>query len=366
MIVTLDMIRVFAAFYVVLHHLHAHGYFDAGYYNIAFRFGQEAVIAFFLLSGFVIHASERDRAGNIFGYATRRIFRIYPPLILAMLFSIYIAYYDNNLEENFSLSEAVCNLLGLQDRAVLTPGTICSPFMRNTPLWSLSYEIVFYFVYPLVLPIYLKNPNLTQHIIGIATLLLIPLHLVWPHHLLLLPSYFLIWWCGAMMAQIYLSEQCSIRSISVPLSYLTLATGLWAAASLLTLPADGSIMTGYYPILNLRHFMTAMIFVVISFSPIGKAIVGAMSGLPLNRISMVLSFLSSISYGIYILHYPILIRWSIAQSAGGLAIAMAILFLTSYLFDNRTNHLVRKIRARRYARTVKAQNPEPNIALTDD
>jgi len=347
MIVTLDALRVFAAFYVVIHHLSDR--VDIGYFNIAFRFGQEAVIAFFLLSGFVIHANERHRAINVFGYATRRILRIYPPLVLTMLVSIYIAYSNNTLTDQFNLSEIVCNLLGLQDRANLIPGTICSPFMGNSPLWSLSYEMLFYIIYPIILQPYLNKPNITQHVIGITTLFLIPLHLIWPCHLLLLPAYFLIWWCGAMMAQAYLSGQRNLRSIAVPLSYLTLASGIWAAASLLALAENGPMRFGWYPIINLRHFATAVLFTLICFSPIGKAFIGAMGSLLPTKIPTGLAYLSSISYGIYILHYPILVQWGIAQSVSGFASAIVILFFASYLFDNRVNYFIRKQRTRRKA-----------------
>ena len=74
----------------------------------------------------------------------------------------------------------------LQDAGNLKPGTICSPFMANSPLWSLSYELVFYAIYPLLLPLFLRAPKRVSHGIGFATLVLIALYAFAPSHFFLL------------------------------------------------------------------------------------------------------------------------------------------------------------------------------------
>jgi peptidoglycan/LPS O-acetylase OafA/YrhL len=55
----LDSLRGFAAAYVVVHHAHLAP--QSAFGNLLF-FGQEAVILFFLLSGFVIHYSTHSPA----------------------------------------------------------------------------------------------------------------------------------------------------------------------------------------------------------------------------------------------------------------------------------------------------------------
>ena len=52
----LDTIRAFAALYVMIAHF-GMGFFKGTNYSIPFRFAQEAVMLFFLLSGFVIYIS---------------------------------------------------------------------------------------------------------------------------------------------------------------------------------------------------------------------------------------------------------------------------------------------------------------------
>jgi peptidoglycan/LPS O-acetylase OafA/YrhL len=50
----LDYLRGFVALYVVLYHLRDNELFKGLSFGFLFQFGQEAVIIFFLLSGFVI------------------------------------------------------------------------------------------------------------------------------------------------------------------------------------------------------------------------------------------------------------------------------------------------------------------------
>ena len=98
-------------------------------------------MAFFLLSGFLIHANERHRLGSDrTAYLLRRGLRVYPTLLFAMGVSIVVASQQGELDQRFDTGELLCTLFALQDAAALKPGTICRPFMGNSPLWSLSYD----------------------------------------------------------------------------------------------------------------------------------------------------------------------------------------------------------------------------------
>ena len=63
----LEAIRGFASVYVVLHHVFGKGLIIAGKdFSFLFRFGQESVILFFLLSGFVIQYYSAFRKTKVF------------------------------------------------------------------------------------------------------------------------------------------------------------------------------------------------------------------------------------------------------------------------------------------------------------
>jgi peptidoglycan/LPS O-acetylase OafA/YrhL len=73
----LECIRGLAAFYVVLHHL-ARIFLHHRWYRLPFVFGPEAVMVFFVLSGFVIHYSTRVSPADlgIKNYSVKRLRRI--------------------------------------------------------------------------------------------------------------------------------------------------------------------------------------------------------------------------------------------------------------------------------------------------
>ena len=98
----LEALRGFSAFYVVLHHSLPHNFILGGV-NIGnlFRFGQEAVILFFLLSGFVINYSFQTTKDKTFRtYFFKRFSRIYIPLIIIMALGYMIESFKNGSLSN--------------------------------------------------------------------------------------------------------------------------------------------------------------------------------------------------------------------------------------------------------------------------
>jgi peptidoglycan/LPS O-acetylase OafA/YrhL len=126
----LEAIRGFAALYVVGSHLFDREFYILGH-NLAFlfKFGQEAVTVFFVLSGFVIQysfARSRDKSFTV--YFMKRFTRIYIPLFVVYILS-YILY------ENFStprstplIPHLIGNVFMLQDIYSAKPNVICDPF----------------------------------------------------------------------------------------------------------------------------------------------------------------------------------------------------------------------------------------------
>lgn len=147
----LDSIRFIAAFMVLLSHSRntffpAFGDLPDSQQNVltmAFslfcRMGHEAVVIFFVLSGFLVggRGIERIAAGtmNVGSYAIDRFSRIIPPLLAAIIF-----YYITSCVipgTPFSWWTALGNLFSLQ-------GICCKSLV--SPFWSLSYEVWFYIV----------------------------------------------------------------------------------------------------------------------------------------------------------------------------------------------------------------------------
>jgi len=138
----IEALRGFAALYVVLHHTVKFNYSIAGFdVEELLRFGQEAVILFFLLSGFVIHYSFRHTPNMSFSiYFRKRFLRIYVPLIAVFFIGFFTESYNSGRWAKLDWTQLVLNFFMLQDWAFAKPNVITEPVFNNTPLWSLSYE----------------------------------------------------------------------------------------------------------------------------------------------------------------------------------------------------------------------------------
>lgn len=147
----LSMLRGLAALYVVFNY--ARGYLFAGgthlsaikeldlfdKLNLAFlkltSLGQEAVILFFVLSGFSIAHSLRVN-NNAIIFITNRFIRIYSPYLFSLLFVIFIA----NIFSYSSWSEDYLSYLNIFKYLFYakSDGGFTSQY------WSLAYEVIFY------------------------------------------------------------------------------------------------------------------------------------------------------------------------------------------------------------------------------
>jgi len=173
----LDMVRGAAALAVMLTHLRFLFFVDLGdaqnsnpliklVYFVS-GFGHYAVMAFFVLSGFLVGGSVlRARMDGEFNwglYATNRLTRLWIVLIPALLLG---AIWDHlglhlfgtsgvygrlpgvtSLAPRLSASVMLGNMFFLQGITTVTYGS-------NGPLWSLSYEFWYYVLFPLIVLAY--------------------------------------------------------------------------------------------------------------------------------------------------------------------------------------------------------------------
>lgn len=173
----LDLIRGLAAVAVVVYHvryrffLDYHDVVNPGlttkcYYALT-AYGHDAVMVFFVLSGYFISASvTRDVAGGRWSwrrYTTNRLTRLYVVLIPALLLTGFWDMLGRSLYpvnpvytgeprswahdffpvgNRLDVPTAVGNVLFLQS-------VLVSPLGSNEALWSLSYEFWYYVLFPL-------------------------------------------------------------------------------------------------------------------------------------------------------------------------------------------------------------------------
>ena len=145
----LDLLRFVSALLVVVCHYRGNFFIEYGllsnddkniFTQIFFfisRLGNEPVLVFFVLSGFLVGGRAMQRILNneivIKSYFIDRFIRIMLPLLAALLFMVVI---DLIMGEAIPFKDILGSLFSLQ--GVLTGSG------GNAPLWSLAYEVWFY------------------------------------------------------------------------------------------------------------------------------------------------------------------------------------------------------------------------------
>ncbi len=313
----LDILRGLAALYVLIGHarwllwegysegykLHPQDYglletMQVYFFNL-FAFGHQAVMLFFVLSGFVIHYSSYNQSiksdgFSIYSYLLKRIKRIYPPFLFALAltfildriglrlgYTIYSGATDfwlinKSIGSDLSLQTLLGNIAMLQK--IVTPvwGT-------NGPLWSLTYEWWFYIVYIPVFFINKNHPARTAACIGFVYLISIFIPAESCPGITII-HYFFAWYFGVIIADCYMGRFPGMLSKSILTGYVI------SILMIATYFKNVSFMGDFYISFSFALF----IYASLHFSSYLKV---------LN----VLHPLSDFSYTLYVIHMPILV-----------------------------------------------------------
>ncbi len=336
----LESLRGFAAVYVLFHHVSTNYLGLANsIWGLPFRFGQEAVMAFFLLSGFVIHYStHREKVPGYRTYFLKRARRIYPIFILALMLSFAIACWNARgiLFSRDIFVSLAGNLAMLQDRD--NPGRWFAPFSGNIPLWSLSYEWWFYMLY---FPICQKVAPARQRYWVIALCILgLAVNSFWPNPpgnvLMLFP----IWWWGVELAREYLATKTiTWRGQAGYLGLLIVPVGYYLAASVDWVLEGKRVALLYYPFVNLRFYVAGVgIFVA-------GMIWGKFQFRGYRWLLHPFSLVSTFSYALYVFHFPIICdfrifsgtHWYYADLAARIGLVFALSLVVERYFQRWIN-----------------------------
>ena len=113
--------------------------------------GNAAVIFFFVLSGFVMVVAYGKSNISIKNFYLKRLSRLYPVYILSLLFAVGYTFIFGRKLLPIEEGSEILYMLGVQS------WFSGHETVSNPPAWSLSVEFVFYFLFPLVFPFILKN-----------------------------------------------------------------------------------------------------------------------------------------------------------------------------------------------------------------
>jgi peptidoglycan/LPS O-acetylase OafA/YrhL len=292
------------------------------------RFNTEAVLLFFVLSGFSIRLSIEPRGltppGELARYVERRLLRILPPYWFALALSFVLARLFAPLPEvAWSWSTLLGNLLFLQT-AVGVSGAWFLPYAGNGPLWSLSFEVFYYAAFALLVSAVAgRRPRLVAVLVASAAALLWNAWWPWPWTLFLASA--LIWYVGVELAELYLSDDAL-----APWSLVVVSAALLAASQL---TAQARIFYGVWIASLLWLAGAALIRWRVRLVPLAAWLERPL-WTPLARVG-------DLSYALYLLHVPVL-RASVTEFGDGFA-GLTIGIALSFALAQQTERAARRL-----------------------
>jgi peptidoglycan/LPS O-acetylase OafA/YrhL len=326
----LESVRGLAAVYVLLHHLFDLRLATPPKFAFFFRFGQEAVMLFFLLSGFVIYYSFSKQPQQTFkDYFRRRALRVFPIYLLSLLVTYAVACLNYHTWTKFDDVLSYGHLFMLQDLGGVKPGVWFSS-AGNSALWSLSYEWWFYMLF---FPIFRFVPeNWQRWAVASLALLGFVIGQVFPSPLGYYLNYFIIWWTGVEVARAYVSGiKPSLLSLKTPLLLLAFFVVLQGINVFLWKAQHKPLSFGLHPFLELRHFAfsLAVLLVALCLSPSAWK--------NIDKVLAPFSLFAPISYALYVFHLPLCVGAKYLSFIGSplveLFLYLAILFGAAYMAE---------------------------------
>lgn len=208
-ILSIEAIRGGAAIYVMLGHIvqlyqiPSHFPHYEFFIKTIFGYGHQAVLLFFIVSGFSITYSSSIANLSDFNalkeYLFKRFRRIYPLFFIVLVVSLVVLQITGI---DSSLARNILSFLFLTDTA---SGALINPIPTNYPIWSLSYEVVYYLLFPVMLILWKKIGQKAIFLLFLIVGIIAGLagFAIWPNHLFNLLQYYWIWIAGAMLADAY-------------------------------------------------------------------------------------------------------------------------------------------------------------------
>jgi len=256
--------------------------------------GYEAVMVFFVLSGFFISnsifKSISQNRWSWYIYIVNRVTRLWIVLIPALFLTLFWAELRINFFHDIVRFYGVLDWKVFLGNLLFLQGISVPSFGLNNPLWSLSYEFWYYILFPCIVSIFYA-PKKSIKMVYLTIVILLSLFLG-----ITVMKYFLIWLLGAIIPL--------IKPISIKNTLLR--GGAFIASSLFFLVAinlmyliyntnDGGI---YFIDLTVGVSFSILVCVILSLYNTAE---------PSRQIYSYVEYLAGFSYTLYLTHYPLLL-----------------------------------------------------------
>ncbi len=323
---SIEAIRGFAAIYVLLGHIvllyKPYSYFPKSQFvmKTIFGYGHEAVILFFIVSGFSIYYSSRftnfknkDELKLYFYKWFRRIYPIFFISLLLALLVLYITGLSSDLNRN------ILSFLFLTD---ISRGSIANPIPTNFPIWSLTYEVFYYILYPILLLGIHKFglKKVTGLVIIVSFIASLFYFFGYPNYFSNVLQYYWTWMAGVIIADLKINKKsikfsllrgCLVLSMAFMITFEKIAVLRdWAWALFFCI-----IFISFFVIISKISFKLKIVNFLISLIAIGVCYICTYYDNILFHpqiVRLILWFLLVVS--IIILYVPIVFMQSVVRS----------------------------------------------------
>lgn len=338
--VYIDFLRIVASLLVMVSHYPL----SIGMFGLLSRtnFAYDAVVVFFVLSGYVISYAAEALEGSARRFAVNRVARIFPVAVVAVLLSALLLYIvGSGRPDLYGPIPDLSLWPEIALRSIIFTNQVwfsnITPFV-NGPYWSLSFEVWCYVFYGVF--IFSKGGFRWAVLVGLALLL-------GPKHVIMLP----MWLAGSfayhMRNRLHLSKPMAIFMATAPVfAYFAIQAPMprdWSYAyvgskveAVLGFGLDGAANFGW-------GYVLALLFAVHLFA-IGILCKSERAGSS-SKVVGVIRFLSSYTFSLYILHGPIIkfvmAVFEIDRNDYNLLLRLAVyavVFLAVYFIGNLVEH----------------------------
>jgi peptidoglycan/LPS O-acetylase OafA/YrhL len=299
--VTISLLRGLAAIQVAAAHLRGATYPGVRsveepsiwFLGLAFAtgFAHQAVLVFFVISGWLVGGSLLNKIGQpgaIAGYAIDRMTRLWTVLIPTFVLTLFFGLgtgvvspdgIDYSAVNEYSALAFAGNLVGLQH-------VVLPEFGANFPLWSLANETWYYLLFPLLVMLWTSRRSVPR-LACCAALVLLATSL--PYALVL---YFAVWLLGVAFSRIRIECGKTMR--------LALLFVLGAVSVYFRLTGENDdFVVGTFG----QDLVCSLVFVAFLSSLQFKAAPGSKLLRPLAAGG---KFFSEFSFSLYVLHVPLI------------------------------------------------------------
>lgn len=305
--ILISVLRGLAAIQVAAAHLRAQFYPglrgledpSLAYQLLAFftGFAHQAVVVFFLLSGWLVGGGLLNKMGErgaIAAYAIDRFTRLWLVLIPAFLLTLLIgilthevnpAQFDFAHDNKYSAVSFAGNLFGLQDMAVGRYG-------GNFALWSLANEFWYYVLFPLCV-LGFACRTMPRRLAALAAAILVCCLLTSD-----LVRYFSIWLLGALFSRVRIDMNGAARSVLV---LILLAVSVYFR------------LTGSNDLLTKESFWQDLAFSVLFMTLLaGLQFRAEASSIFLRAVKRTGDAFAAFSFTLYVIHVPLIFYFQYA------------------------------------------------------